>query len=141
MRSSMVVLACVTLAACQVSEGGGDAVSPADTANENVVAGQTLAADGLSPEGRYRAVSEASGVVLIEELRTDGTYTFFDENGQSVEEGTFEQKTPELPCFTPNTDGAVQKCYNDMIGDDGIWRTTDPDTGEVFVLERIAEQP
>lgn len=98
-----------------------------------------LAADGKPAPGRYRAVDE-TGFVLIEELREDGTYLFTDGDGNLVEEGTYVQKTPQLPCFTPNTDRAVEKCYNDELGEDGVWRTTDPDTGVVAVIERV-DQP
>ncbi|MEM6584923.1 MAG: hypothetical protein AAF692_04145 [Pseudomonadota bacterium] len=96
----------------------------------------SMAADGKPAEGFYRAVDE-TGFVLIEELREDGTYLFTDADGNFIEEGTYVQKTPQLPCFTPNAREAVEKCYFDEIGADGIWRTTDPDTGVVSVIERI----
>lgn len=99
----------------------------------------SMAADGKAAEGLYRAVDE-TGFVVIEELREDGTYSFTDSEGNSIEEGTYVQKTPQLPCFTPEAERAVEKCYLDEIGEDGIWRTTDPDTGVVSVIERI-EQP
>ena len=99
----------------------------------------SMAADGKPAEGFYRAVDE-TGFVLIEELREDGAYLFTDADGNTIEEGTYVQKTPQLPCFTPNGEGAVEKCYIDEMGEDGIWRTTDPDTGVVSVIERI-EQP
>lgn len=98
-----------------------------------------LAADGKPAPGRYRAVDE-TGFILIEELREDGTYLFTDANGNSIEEGTYVQKTPQLPCLTPKGEGAAEKCYLDEMGEDGVWRTTDPDTGVVAVIERI-EQP
>lgn len=98
----------------------------------------SLAADGQPAEGFYRAVDE-TGFVLIEELRNDGTYVFTDADGKLIEEGTYVQKTPQLPCFTPKAEGAVEKCHLDEIGEDGVWRTTDPDTGIVSVIERIEQ--
>lgn len=98
----------------------------------------SLAADGRPAEGFYRAVDE-TGLVLIEELRSDGTYVFTDADGELIEEGTYVQKTPQLPCFTPKAERAVEKCYMDEVGEDGVWRTTDPDTGIVSVIERIEQ--
>lgn len=134
MKYIAIATAFIALAACSNSTG-----EPADVQTEEPSTGPVMAADGAPPEGRYRATSE-TGVVLLEDLRPDGTYIFTDETGEIVEEGRFEQKSPESPCFAPNGEGMAEKCYADAIGEDGIWRTTDPDTGEVWVLERIAAE-
>lgn len=95
-----------------------------------------MAADGAPPAGMYRAVGE-DGSVLIEELREDGTYAFSDENGAVIEKGAYIQKSSTNICFTADTQDAKQICYADAMGDDGVWRTTDPNTGLVSVIERI----
>ncbi len=127
-------LAALTLSACSAGQGGNGEVAP-ETAEPSTPV-SSMAADGKPPAGFYRAVDE-TGFVLIEELREDGTYLFADADGNLIEEGTYVQKTPQLPCFTSNADGAIEKCYLDEIGEDGIWRTTDPDTGVVSVIERM----
>ncbi|MEP0391649.1 MAG: hypothetical protein ABJ205_04160 [Erythrobacter sp.] len=134
MRHIAIAAAFIALTAC--SNGTGE---PADVQTEEPSPGPVMAADGAPPEGRYRATSD-TGVVLLEDLRPDGTYIFTDEAGEIAEEGRFEQKSPETPCFTPDVEGAKEKCYVDAIGEDSIWRTTDPDTSEVWVLERIGAE-
>ena len=131
MRNFAIAIACTALVACNT--GAGDSAESEQAAPD---AAPVMAADGALPEGRYRAVSE-SGVVLIEELRADGTYAFSDEAGAVFEEGTYEQRSPERLCFIASTQGAEEICYAEEIGDDGVWRTTDPNTGEVSVVERI----
>ena len=126
--------AALLLGACSAGQGDNAEAVPETPVSSTPV--PSAAADGKPAEGFYRAV-DGTGFVLIEELREDGTYLFTDADGNSIEEGTYLQKTPQLPCFTPNTDGAVEKCYLDEIGEDGIWRTTDPDSGVVSVIERI----
>ncbi|MEM7666887.1 MAG: hypothetical protein AAF250_13600 [Pseudomonadota bacterium] len=106
---------------------------------EEIPAG-SVAADGAPPEGQYRAVDEETGFVLIEELRADGTYTFADIDGNLLEQGTYLQKTPERLCFTADTELAQENCYEEAVGKDGVWRTTDPDTGAVSVVERIDDE-
>lgn len=133
MKRITIAGAFIALSACGAYTG---TVEPEQEQSEQLTTAPVMAADGAPPEGFYRATSD-TGVVLFEELGVDGTYSFTDEAGEVVEEGAFEQKSPESPCFTSNAEGAATKCYTDEIGEDGIWRTTDPDTGEVWVLERI----
>ena len=136
MRNSVMGLVFLPLIAC--SQGEPDAgAQPTQTTELVELEHRGTAADGMPSEGQYRAISEETGSVLIENLRADGTYTFSAEDGTIVEEGEYDQQSPELICFMPNIEDAVTKCYSDAIGEDGIWRTTDPDTGEVFTLERI----
>ena len=121
------------LAACEGQENSAAEETPDVSVTD---AGMSMAADGAPPAGMYRAVGD-DGSVLIEDLREDGTYTFSDEEGAVIEEGAYIQKSPTIICFTANTQGAVEICYADAIGDDGVWRTTDPNTGVVSVIERI----
>ena len=137
MRKLGLSTVCIALAAC--NSGAGE---PAESELAVAPVEQVMAADGAPPEGQYRAVSEDTGFVLLEELREDGTYAFTGTDGALIEEGSYEQKTPQELCFTPDADDAVEKCYAEEIGADGVWRTTDPDTGEVSVVERLGgERP
>ena len=132
MRFSIPFTALLPLAACAPD------TTPDEFSNESAPEGDApvMAADGAQPDGRYRTVDEA-GAVLIEELRPDGTYIFTDEEGVILEEGDYVQKSSEELCFTALTEGADEKCYKEEIGEEGVWRTTDPVTGEVAVIERI----
>ncbi|MEM1050654.1 MAG: hypothetical protein AAGI28_01030 [Pseudomonadota bacterium] len=96
----------------------------------------SLAADGGPTEGRYRATDE-DGLVLIEELRRDGSYSFSDKDGVVIEEGRYTQKSQAELCFTASAEGAAEKCYQEEFGQDGVWRSTDPETNAVAVIERI----
>ena len=132
MRFPIPFAALLALAACAPETTPDEIVSESAPDSDAPV----MAADGGTPEGRYRAVDE-TGAVLIEELRPDGTYTFTDEEGTVLEEGDYVQKSSAELCFTALTEGAVEKCYAEEIGEDGVWRTTDPETGAVAVIERI----
>ena len=96
---------------------------------------QLSAADGGPSYGRYRA-TDAKGEILIEELQPDGSYTFRSADGTVIEEGNFEQKSQSELCFTADTDGAAETCYDEAVGDDGIWRSTD-ESGAVYKIERL----
>lgn len=98
----------------------------------------SLAADGGPSAGRYRATDEA-GAILIEELRPDGTYAFSTEDGEIIEEGTYEQKSQDELCFTASAPGAPEMCYAETLGEDGIWRSVEPETDAVFVIERLED--
>jgi hypothetical protein len=99
----------------------------------------SLAADGKPSAGNYRA-TDAEGDMLYEELRPDGTYRFTTRNGVTLEEGRWEQKSPALLCFTANRETADEVCYREEIGPDGVWRSTDPNTGAISEIVRL-EQP
>jgi len=133
MKKLVVLALPVCIAACDGPATPELTEATQATTLENKMA---MAADGAPPVGLYRAVGE-DGSVLIEELREDGTYVFSDENGGVIEEGAYMQKSPTNICFTADTQGAEEICYADAIGDDGVWRTTDPNTGVVSVIERI----
>jgi len=133
MKNTAMAIACLTLAACGQEPAIESSIDEA--VNEATPA---LAADGGPSVGQYRATDD-SGMVLMEELRADGTYTFSGEGGVIIEEGRYDQKTPAQLCFTANADDAVEKCYDEEVGEDGIWRTTDPDTGVIAVVERLED--
>ncbi len=124
--------ACLALLACAAEpEADGLPDAPAE-------APAATAADGGPSAGLYH-VTDENGAVLIEELRPDGTYAFRDEDGTVIEEGTYEQTSSAELCFTASPEGAPQMCYAEEIGEDGVWRSTDPVTGAVYVIERVAD--
>lgn len=123
---------------CSPAETASPTDADATAVEATAIVKNSAAADGRPPEGRYRAVDD-SGFVLFEELRADNTYTFSDENGEVLEEGTYLQRTVSQLCFTADTEGAAEKCYLEEIGEDGVWRTTDPDTGVVSIVERVED--
>ncbi|MEO0464274.1 MAG: hypothetical protein AAF127_14175 [Pseudomonadota bacterium] len=135
--SRMTVLgAAFILAAC--SGGAGESADTAEGASETVIPAaltQSLAADGQPPEGWYQAVDDEA-LVVIEELRADGTFSFVDAQGNLMVEGSYHQKTPELLCFTADADG-VERCFEDTIDEDGVWRSKEIDTGIGSVITRI----
>jgi len=98
----------------------------------------SMAADGGPTVGLFRATDEA-GEILIEELRSDGTYVFLGEDGAIIEEGSYEQKSQEELCFTAGAEGASEKCYSESVDEDGVWRSADPETNAVFIIERMQE--
>ena len=122
----LIFVAVLSLTACAAEESASPAAAEMPA----------RAADGAEPDGLYRAVDE-TGLVLIEELNADGTYVFKDEANAVLEEGTYIQKSPAELCFTANSEGASEKCYDEAIGDDGVWRSTDRETGVAAVIERI----
>ena len=134
-KSAVGLAALAALGAC--GEGG-----PVDEAAERIVddAMPMLAADGNPAPGRYRAISEDDGTLIYEELKPDGTYRFSDSAAISLEEGRWEQKSPETLCFTANRETANEVCYREEIGEDGVWRSTHPETGAVSRIERIIEE-
>jgi len=126
-RFSVIVAVVVALCGC-----GDGANEPAADAPKSA----TLAADGKPSAGHYRA-TDAEGDVLFEQLRPDGTYRFADRSGVTLEEGRWEQKSPALLCFTADRETADEICYREEIGPDGVWRSTDPNTGAIAEIERV----
>ena len=121
----------VLLALCGCGEGAADRAADAPSS-------ATLAADGKPSAGHYRA-TDAEGEILFEQLRPDGTYRFANRSGVTLEEGRWEQRSPALLCFTADRETADEICYREEIGPDGVWRSTDPNTGAIVQIERVEE--
>ncbi|RGP40059.1 hypothetical protein BPTFM16_00335 [Altererythrobacter insulae] len=98
----------------------------------------TVAVDGLPSAASYRAVDE-TGFVLLEDLREDGTYVFKSEDGDILETGTYDQKSPDELCFTSDEEGATEKCYDEEVDADGKWISTDRETGVKATITRIEQ--
>ena len=121
--------------------GGCAEDGPLDEAAEQVVedAMPMLSADGNPPPGRYKAISEDDGTLIYEELRPDGTYVLSNAGGVPLEEGRWTQRSPEALCLRADRETADEICYVEQVGEDGVWRSTHPQTGAVSRIERISE--
>lgn len=129
MKKIMLVAAIAMIAAC--SEPEAPAEEPAtDTAAAEPA--EVMAADGQSPVGQYK-VTTSDGKVFMEDLKADGTYTSTDVDG-NVETGTWEQKSPDVYCYTEGDAGQV--CNTETVGEDGVWTSTNPE-GKTATVERV----
>lgn len=122
------------LAACSPAETSDDVAAPVEVADEAII---STAADGGPSIGMFK-ITSAEGKVAMEDIRADGTYTSTTE-GEEPETGTWEQKSPESFCSTPDKADAAQKCYTESVDDAGIWTSTDPDDGSTSTVERVEQ--
>lgn len=136
MKGFVTLAALAALAACgqpaaepEATETAAAAPAPAATA------ATTLAADGKSSVGKFK-VTTADGKVMMEDVKADGTYVQTDDAGKVVETGKWEQKAPETYCYTPDKEGAVQKCNAEGVDAAGKWTSKDPE-GNVATVERV----
>jgi hypothetical protein len=133
MKKLVLVAALASLSACggAVTEEEAPAEATEMMADENAT---LLAADGGPTVGTYK-VTNAAGEVSTEVIAEDGTYTSTNAAGE-VSTGTWEQKSPTEYCTQPS-DAEKMTCFAEMVGDDGVWTSTDPDDGEVSIIERV----
>lgn len=132
MKKFLLVSVFAGLAACSPAETTDEAAAPTEVVDAVT---ETTAADGGPSIGTFK-VTAADGKVSMEDVRADGTYTSTTE-GEEPETGIWEQKAPESFCSTPDKEGAVQKCYAEVVDESGVWTSTDPDDGEVSTIERV----
>ena len=138
MRKLILVASAAILAGC--SQAAEEEVVDEPVEEAAVVEEAGIAADGQPTAGMYR-VTSSDGTVYDEDLRTDGTYTQ-SLNGEVVETGTWEQKSPSQYCYTADEayvdedTPAEQQCNTEQIGEDGVWTSTNA-AGETAVVERV----
>lgn len=130
MKKIMLVAAIAMIAACSEPEAPAEDAAAADTTT--VEPAEVMAADGQSPVGQYK-VTTSDGMVYMEDLKADGTYTSTDADG-NVETGTWEQKSPDVYCYTEGD--AEQVCNTETVGEDGVWTSTNPE-GKTATVERV----
>lgn len=133
MKKIIAVAVLATLAACNQSEP-----APEPEATEEA-APATTAADGGPSFGLFK-VTAADGSVMMSDVREDGTYEETLADG-TKETGRWEQKSPEIWCATPDTEGAKQTCYEEHVDANGVYTSKDPATGEVSTVERVVAEP
>ena len=138
MRKLILVASAAILAGC--SQAAEEEVVDEPVEEAAVVEEAGIAADGQPTAGMYR-VTSSDGTVYDEDLRTDGTYTQ-SLNGEVVETGTWEQKSPSQYCYTADEayvdedTPAEQQCNTEQIGEDGVWTSTNA-ADETAVVERV----
>ncbi len=139
MKEWIFVASLAVLAGCSQAEDGEATAEPAEVAVAEPA--PALAADGRPAPGNYR-ITTAEGMVFMEEVKPDGTYIQTDEDGQVVETGLWDQRSPEQYCYTVDAayvdedTPADQQCNTEQVGDDGVWSTTNPE-GETATVERV----
>lgn len=140
MKRLILIASLAGLAACAESDPDATA-DAADTETAATEEAAVFAADGQPPEGAYK-ITTADGTVFMEELKPDGTYVQTSEDGEVVETGSWDQKSPEQFCFTADAEyvdedtPAEEQCNTEALGEDGVWTSTGSD-GEAVTVERV----
>ena len=132
MKKIALLVALAAVSACskpapapEVDASAAPAASAAATEN--------IAADGKPSVGKYK-VTGSKGVVMVEELKADGTYvTMID--GKVTETGKWEQKSPAIYCYTKDEKDPAQKCNEEKV-ENGVYTSKSPD-GAVATVERV----
>lgn len=133
MKKFIALAAVAALGAC-----AGQEEAPAEEATEEVAEAGPIAADGLPTPGMYK-VTLANGDVIMEEVREDGTYTATMADG-STESGTWSQPSPDKYCMTSEGEDSEENCNDEKIDENGVWVSTDSESGETAVVERVVEE-
>ena len=138
MRKLILVASAAILAGCSQAAEEEVVDEPAEETTTMDESG--IAADGQATPGMYR-VTSSDGNVYDEDVRADGTYTQ-SLNGEVVETGRWDQKSPSQYCYTVDEayvdedTPAGEQCNTEQIGEDGVWTSTNP-AGETAVVERV----
>ena len=131
MKKIIVVAAFAALAACSQPE------APAEEATtEEAAAPANIAADGLPTVGVYK-VTQPDGTVITVDVKEDGTFAATDADGNVIDSGKWEQKSPEQYCETSDAEGSTQVCYEEKIDENGVYVSKNPNTGDVSTVERV----
>lgn len=137
MRMLLILASSLAIAGCSQAEDEEPAPVVETSTPEPT---EPLAADGNPAPGLYRITLE-DGTVFTEDVRADGTYVQTDADGEVVETGTWEQKSPQQYCYTVDEEYREaeepegQQCNTEGIGEDGVWFSTNPE-GETSTVER-----
>lgn len=136
--ASLIALA-AAIAACSPADRE-PAAEPTEAATPEPATAETsasLAADGQPAHGNYK-ITRKDGTVIMSEVRPDGTYTDTID-GEVVETGRWEQPSPDVYCYTSDEEGAAQVCNDEAVDANGVWTSTNRETGEAATVERVAE--
>ncbi|MBX7482426.1 hypothetical protein [Qipengyuania qiaonensis] len=139
MKKLILLATATVLAGCsQAAEKEPMAEATETTAAEPAM---VMAADGEPAPGMYR-ITTGEGEVFTEEVKPDGTYVQTDAEGNVIETGQWEQKSPEQYCtivdeqYREQGDAGEQKCNTEGIGEDGVWTSTNAE-GQTATVERV----
>ncbi len=137
MKIQLILASSLAIAGCSQAEEEEPAPAVETSTPEPA---EPLAADGNPTPGLY-TITLDDGTVFTEDVRADGTYVQTDADGDVVETGTWEQKSPQQYCYTVDEEYREteepegQKCNTEGIGEDGVWFSTNPE-GETSKVER-----
>lgn len=129
MKKFLVIAALAAVSACSKP---AEAPAPEASSAPEVVA-EPIAADGQPSVGMYK-VTDADGKVYMDDVRADGTYET-KQDGKVVETGKWNQKSPNLYCYTKDEAGAQEQCNEEKV-ENGVWTTKNPE-GKVSTVERV----
>lgn len=132
MKRILAFAAFAAVAACSQP-----APAPEAEASATAPAAGPLAADGKSSVGTF-SVTDAEGKVYTDVVNADGTYTT-SLDGKVVDTGKWNQKSPELYCYTKDTKDpkdAKEECNAEKV-ENGVWTTKNPD-GKVSTVVRVS---
>lgn len=131
MRIILAIAALTAVTACSKPEPAPEAETAATP--EAAAPAAPLAADGQSSVGTFK-ITAPDGKVYSDNVKADGTYeTSLD--GKVVETGKWNQKSPNLYCFTKDEADAKEECNEEKV-EGGVW-TTKNAKGEVSKVERV----
>ena len=130
MKKIILVAALATVTACNQAEAPAEPEATEEAAPAEV----SLAADGLPSVGVYN-VALANGDKVTFEAKEDGTYTTTDADGNVTETGKWRQESQAVWCETPDTEGAIEHCFDERM-EDGVYLSTNRETGETATITR-----
>ncbi|MXO58012.1 hypothetical protein GRI89_00435 [Altererythrobacter salegens] len=134
MKKIMLVAALAAIAACSDQSAAPDTnATPEATPTTEAM---TLAADGKPSTGSFE-VTMADGNKITVDVKPDGTYSAVGPDGAVADTGKWVQRSPEFYCETSDKEGSVQKCYTEKVDENGVYTSTDPDTGDVATVVRL----
>ena len=128
----IAIVAALAVAACS-EPATEEPVAEEEVVVEEPAAEIQLAADGQPAPGMYEVTLE-NGDIITETVNEDGTYTWTSSTGESGS-GTWRTDGPNVWCTTE--EGEEESCNDEVVGEDGVWTSTDQETGEVATIARI----
>lgn len=119
----LAVCASCTAPAEESGEPAADTASP-DAAATDEAAGPPEDADRVALANTAWRVQGEDGAIYTTYLDADGTYRDF-KNGESLQEGSWEEVSEGRLCFTPADEERTGECWsNERQEKDGTMRTT-----------------
>ncbi len=128
--STAAALLALALTACSADE------KPAEESAAEREAPEFPAADGGPQTGRFEISSPTRDVVIVQEVRKDGTYSS-SLDGQVTETGTWAAPSRGLFCTESNGN---KSCDEESIAPDGTWQSVNvEDAGNRWIVRRLPD--